>query len=488
MQSKKLVIECVEDPYYYGIFGAVANLLVGMNKNHVDLIVIRCVNVGESRSLIHFLKYRILNPVLSRKWINLYRVFSKDIAYKSCGYFELFTGLRDLIRAFSIWRGLNSGSGIADLSVDGVLVGDLINDTYIRFKPSPTVPKEDWYLLFLIWQALLLLRHAKKYFSTNKVSYFLTSYSTYIHHGIPVRVALQLGVRVFAMGNYFESIKQLNLSDHTHTKSGSGYASDFSMLKDQEQKVLEAEMALKQRFSGVVDDGLSYMRKSPYKKGDKAVPDVNGAYIIFLHDFYDSPHVYKNILFPDFYQWVCQTIDVLNKLAIPFFIKPHPNQVHAGEKVMADLTARFPQVRILDSSITNIQLVDAGIIGALTVYGSVAHEMAYMGIPTIACGDNPHSSFTFCLTAKTIKEYFKLIKEVPLMDFDRSLMKQECLQFFYMHYLHNSEDEKELLKLLSRYRLTCNSHDDDDADAGVASLGPIVNSPFLERRLNRGLN
>jgi hypothetical protein len=486
VQSKKLVIECVEDPYYYGIFGAVANLLVGMNKKHVDLIVIRCVNVGESRSLIHFLKYRILNPVLSRKWINLYRVFSKDIAYKSCGYFELFTGLRDLIRAFSIWRGLNSGSGIADLSVDGVLVGDLINDTYIRFKPSPTVLHEDWYLFFLIWQTLVLLRRSKKYFFTNRVSYFLTSYSTYIQHGIPVRIALRFGVIVLAMGNYLESIKQLTLLDQTHTKNGSRYALDFSMLEDQEQKILAAERALKLRFSGVVDSGLSYMRQSPYKQGDKAAPDVKGAYIIFLHDFYDSPHVYTDILFPDFYQWVIYTIDVLSKLKIPFFIKPHPNQIHAGEKVMVDLLARFPWLQILDSSITNTQLVEAGMICAVTVYGSVAHEMAYMGIPTIACGDNPHTSFSFCLTPKTIEQYSRLIEEVLLMRFDKSLMRQECLKFFYMHYIHNSEDEKKLLDLLSRYRLICNNS--DDSRAAVDSLKAILNSSLLEKRLNKDFN
>jgi len=78
------------------------------------------------------------------------------------------------------------------------------------------------------------------------------------------------------------------------------------------------------------------------------------------------------------------------------------------------------------------------------------------------------------------------LENVPLMNFNKSLMRNECLQFFYMHYLQNSDDEMELLNLFSGYRSACNKS--EDPKVVVAALNAIVNSSALERRLNKDLN
>jgi hypothetical protein len=61
---------------------------------------------------------------------------------------------------------------------------------------------------------------------------------------------------------------------------------------------------------------------------------------------------------------------------------------------------KYPNVKLLSEKVTNKQLVAAGVKLGITVYGTVAHELAYMGIPIITCGDNPHSGYNFCYEAK----------------------------------------------------------------------------------------
>jgi len=52
------------------------------------------------------------------------------------------------------------------------------------------------------------------------------------------------------------------------------------------------------------------MQNSAYEYMGVPVPDVSGALIVFLHDFFDSPHGYRWMLFPDFLEWIEHTINL----------------------------------------------------------------------------------------------------------------------------------------------------------------------------------
>jgi len=78
---------------------------------------------------------------------------------------------------------------------------------------------------------------------------------------------------------------------------------------------------------------------------------------------------------------------------------------------------------------------------AVTVYGTVASEMGYMGVPTIACGANPHMTFDFCRTARTKEEYRRLLLEAQACTVDAQNLKEESCAFHYMHNLHLDEEQ-----------------------------------------------
>jgi len=457
--SEVVLVECVEDLYYFGLFGQIASSLHEKDSIRIEQYILRSLRVGEANSIFDFLASRLfINTLHNIKWIGLYRSFCDGIGYSNTSILPV-SDLKDLYHAWLCWRNLANKQALINLKIGNIDVGDLINDSYLRYKPAPTVNLNDFYLFILIWQTHRNVRRAKLYFGRVKPKLFLTSYSTYIQHGVPVRVALQLGVRVFSFGNYQEFAKELSLADWVHTKNPDSYSKKFSMLENQAEKLAIAESAIATRLSGGIDSATAYMKKSAYAESDEPVPDVRNAVIIFLHDFYDSPHGYREMVFPDFWEWICFTIDTLMATNSHFFIKPHPNQIDLNDNVLTELKKRYPNAEFISSKITNKKLVDAQVSCAVTVYGTVAHEMAYLGVPTIACARNPHISFDFCRTAKSQSEYAKYLQNPLANKIDKAAMKRQSLIFYYMHNLSDSEDIQSLKDAIMEFRLACEDID-----------------------------
>jgi hypothetical protein len=468
-----VLVQCVEDVFYYGLFGQIITSLRERKEVHVDQYVSRSLNVGESASIWAFLKSKlIVNVLYNHKWARLYRAYCDDIGFRNSAITPV-SDVLDFYYAWKVWKKCTDKTALINLEIDGVVVGDLVNDSFLRFKPAPTVKLNDIYLLILLWQAYRTIRRAKVYFQNVSPVLYLTSYSTYIQHGIPVRVALQFGTRVFAFGNYQEFAKELKLEDDVHTKNPDAYADEFAACNDQMGKLAVAEMAMSARMSGAIDGATAYMKKSAYAESGEKVPDVRGAVVVFLHDFYDSPHVYRNMVFPDFWEWICFTIDTLQCANIPFFIKPHPNQINLSNGVLDELKDLYPSVPILSSSITNKQLSEAGMLCAVTVYGTVAHEMAYLGVPTIASAHHPHISFEFCKTAKTKEEYATLLQECTKLSVDKVSMREQSLAFYYMHNLSLSENAKLLRDKVMEFRVVCDDCLAHDLAGDLAQLTQI---------------
>lgn len=439
-----VLVQCVEDLYYFGLFGQIVSSIRARRPVRVNQFVLQSLRVGESASYFGLFAHRIIKMLAGSKWIRLYNSYCDGVGYRSAGMSSPIGDLLDIFRAFHCWRGLKTKDDLIALAIDDVPVGDLINDSYLRFKPAPTVELSDVYLWVVIWQARRDVRRARSYFSRVKPKLYLTSYSTYVQHGIAVRVALQYGTRVFSFCNWQELAKELTIGDWVHTQNPDAYAADFARLDDAESRIAAADAALSLRMSGANDNAIAYMKRSAYADSGEPVPDVHGALVIFLHDFFDSPHVYRDMVFPDFWEWICVTIETLQAASARFFLKPHPNQTAESNEVLNELKKCYPDVSIMSSKISNKQLSQAGLACAVTVHGTVAHEMAYLGVPTISCARHPHSSFSFCKTAKNKVEYVAYLRRYADIDFDKSEMRRQSLIFYYMHNLHKSEEEKSL--------------------------------------------
>lgn len=458
--SVTLSFQSVPDKFYFLLFGAICARLHAHVDLRSELVIVRAVSGAMGTGWLAELKRSaFVSWLWSGPWVRAYGSLVDGIAYRCATWAHPINDMVDWIKSKRLWRQLQNQveRGSYALNIGEIEVADLVISSYLRFKPAPMFNVQDSLVRRLLWQALRDVRQANAYFGRVKPRWYLTSYTTYLEHGIPARVALQRGVQVWSFGNLNRFGKKLTLSDPYQTLDYSGFRDFFECLSRRDDRLEEARHQLETRLAGGIDAATSYMRQSAYAQSDVALPvGLSGAVVIFLHDFYDSPHVYPDLIFDDFWQWICFTIEVLQKAGVNFFLKSHPNQIALSDEALARLRGKYPDLQWLPAGASNVQLARAGIACGVTVYGTVAHELAYLGVPSIGCARHPHHSFDFCRTARTRDEYEGMLRTYKLMPVPREEMRRQALAFYYMHNLYGDSDQRALRQAFVAFWRVCN--------------------------------
>ena len=480
-----VAIQCVENLFYFCLFGELIEVLRRDGGVRVEQIVargMRSPSDGRGARLLARTTWRFIrsNILTDNKWVRIFNAYANGIAYRSAMPLLPWHEWRIARQAHVVWKSLRDKDTLVALSVNGIPIGDLVADSYLRMRPSPVLAVSDPFLRIVIRQALRDMHKALSYFRKTKPVLFLTSYTSYVEHGVAARAAAFLGIRVQAFGNYQSFSKHIVFGYLVHQPRLSGYRMNFLQLDDQTYKAAQGEARLAARLSGELDLATSYMKSSGYGAPQTNLPDLKGVLVVFLHDFYDSPHAYEWMLFHDFWEWVCFTIETLRDKKIPFFLKPHPNQIAASAADFARLKQLYPGLRILPPDVSNRHLADAGISCAVTVYGSVAAEMAHMGVPSISCADNPHIAFDFGLTARTREEYRNFLENHDNLSRDVEQMRKEAGAFYYIHNMHLSAGQAELRDKFVRINLKMTDADQQihwTADSVLNDFRDLAASP-----------
>lgn len=477
-----LSFQSVPDKFYFLLFGAIRARLEAHAAVRTELVVVRAVSGTVGAGWRAELKRSA--PVAwlwSSRWVRAYGDLIDGVAYRCATWAHPLRDLMDWIRSGSLWRQLQRQGAALSLQIDGIDVGDLLVDSYLRFKPSPDFDVTDPFVRRLVWQALRDVRQAQAFFGRHNPRWYLTSYTTYLEHGVPARVALRHGTEVWSFGNLHGFGKRLTQADDFHTQNFAGYRGGFEVLEGQEERLDAARQQLENRLSGGIDAATSYMRVSAYEPTEVDLPaGLQGAVVVFLHDFYDSPHVYPDLVFQDFWQWINYTIEVLQKAGTRFFLKPHPNQIALSDAALQRLRRANPNLNWLPVNASNVLLAQAGIACGITVYGTVAHELAYLGVPSIACARHPHYTFDFCRTARTREEYKGMLESYAVMPLSRTDMQRQALAFYYMHNLHGTSDARGLQQAFVTFWRACNGGAVSE-DAVINSFQALVRLPAFDR-------
>jgi hypothetical protein len=211
-------------------------------------------------------------------------------------------------------------------------------------------------------------------------------------------------------------------------------------------KIKQANEILQSRLSGKVDEGIYYLKESIYSRSNYSFTNFNNNrfIIIFLHCFFDSPHIYGNGVFVDFFEWVEYLLDKALKMPeINFIFKEHPNGLPENKKVLSFFKNKYESINniiFIDGKISNYEIAKMKPLAALTYYGTVAHEFSFLKIPVINAGENPHSLFNFSYNILNFEEYDNLISNIENIELPKEYNIDEIGEFFYMHYLYYSNN------------------------------------------------
>ena len=306
-------------------------------------------------------------------------------------------------------------------SFNDINIGDLCANTFMRYKASAKLDLSDEFLSLVEAGAKAHIEYWTRALKSNCESYYFGSYGVYTHGGIGMRVAAkkQTGIINFgAMEIYYRHYKPGSLArglEPTHLADYANYRRD--MINGSTQDLLsKAEQTLEQRTNNNHQDTMPYMRAS--LRGQTAEvyfrkESITNSIVLMLHDFYDSPHLYRHILFPDFITWAEETIEFCINNNISLNIKPHPNEIEESAQAVNSLKEKYKDSKVtwMCKQTPNSQIFQAKPSLVITAYGSVMAEAAYKEISVLLCGDHPGINFNIGFNPRDKKEYFKYIKD-----------------------------------------------------------------------------
>lgn len=370
---------------------------------------------------------------------------------------------------------------IINLYFEDILVGDLIYDTYLRFYHKPTIVDLNNDVIGTIEIALNIFYNFKKMLDSENVKALVNTYTSYIQHGITARICLKNGINVYTVAQIFQKIEpEFPYHQINHTRFN-----ENKVLNIEEYEF--AKNRFESRFSGIIDSATSYMRVSAFSNNEldlslkETFLERPRNIVIYMHEFYDSPHINRLLQFPDLYQYLKQTLETLIVLkSSSVFIKLHPNAVIGCREEAIDLINSFKcdHFYILDESVSNLNIIELKPDLVCTARGTIGIEMAYFGIPVVALFDNIYCNFKFVHTCNDLKSYFSiLLGEIePHLDFD----KDKIISFYFQAYLDNRlREESYIFDKLASYTFKYDTYQDDYLDKIFKLKDIIFSEKFI---------
>ena len=351
-----------------------------------------------------------------------------------------------------IQKTLKTKEDLVNMKIDSLYVGDLIYDSYLRFYNRPTIEEINDDVLRIIEISLNIFYSFLKLIKKGKIKALINIYTCYIHHGIISRLCLEYDIDVYIIGHTNSVlIKKLEKDFPYHELNHSRFSPN-RIIGEEELKL--AEKTLSNRFAGIIDFATSYMRQSAFQVKETPVElkrlfSINKRnIIIYVHDFFDAPHIDRKLQFTDYYQYLKSTLEnLVEVIDTTVFIKTHPNGVPGCKEITIELVQSFSLEHfvILDENVSNLNIIELRPDLICTARGTVGVEMSYFEIPTVALYDNLYCNFNFVHTCYDVETYFKICRgEIkPVIDFD----KRKLFSFYYQAYLeHAVKDENDIIR------------------------------------------
>ena len=336
---------------------------------------------------------------------------------------------------------LHTKRDIESLAINGVWLGDLIYDTYLKRFSKPTIELDSTEFQRSLLESLELFAFWQEYFDTKDVQAVNVSHCVY-DLAIPLRVAVARNIPVSqasATHVYRMSRKDLFAYNDFHY-----FRERFAALPQavREAGVNEARRRIERRFAGKVGVDMAYSTKSAYGAARHARllrESPRKKILIATHCFFDSPHSYGKNIFPDFYEW----LDFLGKIGevtdYDWYIKTHPDYLAGTREIIENFIVRYPRFTLLPADASHHQIIAEGVDVALTVYGTIAFEYAALGIPVINNSlNNPHIAYGFNLHSRDVEDYRRLLLGLETLEF--SIDTAQVYEYYFMRYIYNTED------------------------------------------------
>ena len=220
IKKKNILIQAVSDYYYLAYYKTLINDQRYSDYNFIGLwpyfqepvrkriLILQILNEFYNSFLLFF---------IYRKWSKLY----KSIGIQNIEKINSGNFFKKKINDENFF--FKSKSDVINFKISNIYIGDILYDTYLRFRAMPTLFLRDFFLYNLVSKCRSIIFNLEALMKKHKFAYFFTSYSSYIHHGLPVRFFLKKKVTVYSGKNASQYNKKLSQNKLSHCEDFKKY-------------------------------------------------------------------------------------------------------------------------------------------------------------------------------------------------------------------------------------------------------------------------
>lgn len=344
---------------------------------------------------------------------------------------------------------LNSRAGVLSAKIENVDFGLLAYDQYLRDTGEMSVNCADDNFQRVFFEFGTATFWWKKYLARRKISAVIGSRA--YASGIVTQVAAGMSIPTFEAG--LGAIKRLRAGTPQETtwQEARKIFGDLSPL--QKSAAVEDGLEICKRILSGHVAGLPQYSKGtglrtefspragrPGASGEKGhtVPKV----LVAPHaSASDSPHVAGSWLFADYGEWLDHIGEFSTNSKCEWLLKPHPNAGAKGLSEIATFHRKYPHFTIISEKQTHQDLVADGLSYVVTVRGTIAFEMALLGVTTVnAAPTNPHASYGFCISPRSFQEYVRAVQGFENGATRAKIIQEELAEFAFMRNVYFLRD------------------------------------------------
>ena len=351
-----------------------------------------------------------------------------------------------------IKKNLLENEDILNIEIENIKLGTLIYDGYKIYNKTPYIELDNESFDLFLKDFIELFYFWYNFFKNENVKCIVGCHAVYAY-GIPMRIAISFNTPTFAVedGLVF-SLTKTNLYQNAEFKY---YKKIFSHFTEN-QKLKARKLALKllqNRFDGKVGIDIKESRipvssfANEFNKNDKIFKN-NGKLnvVIFTHEINDAANGNGKGLYPDYYEWLKEIINLSKKTDYNWYVKDHPNyhgKFTPGQKRTVTTTKELiktnPEIIYLPSSTSHHQIINEKVDFVMTVNSDITYEYAYHNIPVLTGSKNcPTYDYDFNIHSSSKKEFEDKVKNLKNIKID--IDRNQVLEFYFMASVYRSHD------------------------------------------------
>lgn len=335
---------------------------------------------------------------------------------------------------------------LQDLSVDGIQIGDLVYDSYVRYEPDVTVRRMETRVVDGINESLNLLEDLRARFRELPVEAFVTGHRTYHHRGVPNRFFSSAGADVYVCSSSSHRVRLRRYPAGDPVKRGV-MVIDRSLADSMSAEQIERVRRLgyedyQDRKAGRNVPGrytfrayaADRRRAAPSEVLDAVgIPSRSYTAVVFSHVLADDPHGTGWGAYPDFAIWLERTLQVASEVGdVNWLVKLHPdNGFYRVAHLERDLVGRFlglDNIAVLPEDLHQDSVLELADV-AVTMRGTVAPEAVLSGVPAICCAEAPYSDWGFVEVHRTAESYERRLRRIRQLPKPDARAKDEAALF-----------------------------------------------------------